>query len=80
MARKVSMYEPYWQLIKKNRGKRVELLVPADYQERVIKALRKRKTLEMNNSARVYPDFIIEADGKADVMYVTLPLNPIDTI
>ena len=87
MPRSISRYEGYWQLLKKNRGKVLELHVPTEYQERVVKALRKRKTKEHSTTANFYPEFVFTRnpmlkDGTVleDILWVVLPKNPIDLI
>lgn len=87
MARSISRYEGYWQLLKDNRGKIIELQVPTEFQERVVKALRKRKGKEHATTANFYPEFIFTrnptlADGTelTDILWVQLPLNAIDLI
>ena len=87
MPRSVSIYEGYWQLIKNNRGKTVELRVPAEFHERVVKALRKRKGREHATTTNYYPEFVFTrnptlADGTqlVDVLWVKLPQRMIDTI
>lgn len=86
MARSISMYLQYWELLKKHRGLWLELQVPEEYQERVIKAIRKRKGIEHATTANFYPDFEVlrnmDAAGNemAGMIYLKLPVNMIDTI
>lgn len=52
-----SIYEKYWIMIRecrKKRGAIVELAVPDELQEKVIKAIRKRKWLDQYESGRDY--------------------------
>lgn len=52
-----SMYDKYWIMIRecrKKKGAIVELAVPDELQERVIKAIRKRKWLDQYASGKDY--------------------------
>ena len=83
----MSRYEQYWKLLKENRGKVIELHVPDEFQERVIKAIRKRKCREHALTANYYPPFIITRnprlkDGRVlhGVIWIVQPVNPLNTI
>ena len=75
-------------LLKQNRGKVLELEVPDEFHARIMKALRKRKTIEMNNTINVYPEFRftsnprdpLTGERRDNILHVMLPKNPIDTI
>jgi hypothetical protein len=83
----VSRYEQYWVMLKANRGKVLELQVPTEFQERIVKALRKRKTREHNTTYNYYPEFVFVRNPKLPdgrvlngILWVTLPLDMIDLI
>ena len=80
MARSVSRYEQYWLLMKQHRNKWLELQVPEEYQERVVKALRKRKGKEHANTAKQYPEFEVIRMPEKNLLRIRLPLDLIDTI
>lgn len=88
MNKMPSRYQPYWELLKANRGKWVELQVPAEYHERVVKALRKRKGKEHATTANFYPDFEVirqpehpvNRQKQRSLLLIKLPVNPLDTI
>lgn len=88
MARSVSMYEQYWVLLKQHRGQWLELQVPAEYQERVVKALRKRKGKEHATTAHWYSDFEVirqpihpvTKEKQAGILMIRLPIDLIHTI
>lgn len=74
------MYEPYWRLLKSNRGIPIELRVPASQQNKIAKALSSRKQREFFLTGREYPSICIEKHPKDGIMIVTLPINMEDTI
>ena len=88
MSRAVSRYEQYWELLKQNRGQVIELRVPAEYHERIVKALRKRKGKAHANTVKQYPEFEIVRQPlhpvtkkpQQDIIHITLPVDMIDTI
>jgi hypothetical protein len=80
MARSVSRYEQYWVLMKQNRGIWLELQVPAQYHERIVKALRKRKGKEHNSTINWYPDFEVIRLPKQGLIRIRLPVDLINTI
>lgn len=80
MSRAVSRYEQYWILLRNNRGKWLELQVPADYQERIVKALRKRKGKAHANTAYQYPEFDVIRFPQKGLLRIRLPIDMIDTI
>lgn len=88
MNKTPSQYEPYWELLKANRGKWIELAVPAEYHERIVKALRKRKGREHATTAKFYPNFEVirqpvhpvTKKKQMNILLIMLPENPIDTI
>lgn len=80
MARSISRYEQYWKLLKANRGKWLELQVPAEFQERVIKAIKKRKCREQATTANFYPELIILRLPENNLVRIKQPLNGEDTI
>jgi hypothetical protein len=80
MARSISMYQQYWELLKKHRGKWLELQVPEEYQERVFKAIKKRKWIEHSTTANFYPDLVVIRKPEVNLLLLMLPVNKIDTI
>lgn len=82
------MYEQYWTLLKQHRNKWLELQVPAEYHERVVKAIRKRKGREHATTAKWYPDFEVirqpvhpvTKKKQANILMIRLPLDLVDTI
>ena len=80
MAGNVSRYEAYWEMMKANRGCWLELQVPAEYHERVVRAIRKRKGREHAKGNKFYPDFEVTRKPRQNLLIIRLPIDMINTI